>query len=65
MTDTGREEPEERETHHSNPIALQALDRMARAHKRGTGCHLTAEMVRALGFTFLAEIWDDDEDATP
>ena len=36
-----------------------ALNRMKRAHERGTGCNLTAEMIQALGVTFLAERWDE------
>lgn len=42
-----------------NEAAHEALDRMRRAHERGTGCRLTAEMIAALGLTFLAEIWSD------
>lgn len=40
--------------------ADKALDRMKRAHERGTGCHLTAEMIRGLGLTFLAQTWNED-----
>lgn len=49
--------------------AQDALNRMHRAARRGTGCHLTAEMIAALSLTFLAEIWADDDprkkDPTP
>jgi hydroxymethylpyrimidine/phosphomethylpyrimidine kinase len=37
--------------------AHDALNRMKRAHARGTGCHLTAYMIASLGLTFLAEAW--------
>jgi len=40
--------------------AHRAFDRMRRAHERGTGCHLTAEMIAALGITFLGEVWAQD-----
>ena len=41
--------------------AHEALNRMKRASERGTGCHLTADMIRALGITALAELWGDDD----
>lgn len=41
-------------------VLRAALDRMKRAASRGTGCHLTAEMMRSLKLTFLAEIWSDE-----
>lgn len=40
-------------------LAHDALDRMRRAERRGTGCHLTAEMIQALGLTFLGEVWNE------
>ena len=41
----------------------QALRRMRRASERGTGCHLTAEMIDALSSSTLAEWWSNlDED---
>lgn len=40
--------------------AHDALDRMHRAHQRGTGCRLTAEMIAALGVTFLGQTWGED-----
>ena len=46
-----------------NVLANQALDRMRRAHIRGTGCHLTAEMIVALGVTFLGERWEEKSTA--
>lgn len=45
--------------------AHAALDRMRRAHARGTGCHLTAEMIRDLGLTFLGETWGEEGDCEP
>lgn len=47
-----------------NHLAQDALNRMARAERRGTGCHLTAEMIEALNVTFLAEIWSDADPRT-
>lgn len=37
--------------------ADDAFDRMKRAHSRGTGCTLTAEMIRALSVTIVGDIW--------
>lgn len=34
-----------------------ALNRMRRAHARGTGCYLTAEMIHSLSVTTIAEMW--------
>lgn len=36
-----------------------ALLRMKRAHERGTGCHLTAEMLQALSVTLVGEWWSE------
>lgn len=41
--------------------AQDAINRMGRAHQRGTGCHLTAEMVRSLSLTIVAEWWNDHD----
>jgi hypothetical protein len=41
--------------------AHAALDRLKRAHDRGTGCHLTAEMIRGLGLTSIATTWTDQD----
>lgn len=38
-----------------------ALNRMRRAYERGTGCHLTREMIDSLGLTILAQIWNEDD----
>lgn len=40
--------------------AQDALDRMARAHARGTGCHLTAEMIQSLGVSMIGQMWAED-----
>ena len=34
-----------------------ALARLMRAHMRGTGCHMTGEMVDAMALTVVAEWW--------
>jgi hypothetical protein len=44
-----------------NTAAQDALNRMRRAHDRGTGCHLTAEMIAGLGTTFLAQTWEEED----
>lgn len=38
-----------------------ALNRMRRAHRRGTGCHLTAEMLHAMSVSFIGEIWEEPD----
>lgn len=38
--------------------ANDALNRMKRAFARGTGCHLTAEMINALAVTTVGEMWE-------
>lgn len=40
--------------------AHDALNRMKRAHDRGTGCHLTRDMIASLYLTFFGEVWDSD-----
>ncbi len=44
-----------------NDPMQDALTRMKRAHDRGTGCHLTAEMIAGLGLTFLAQTWNEPD----
>jgi hypothetical protein len=39
-----------------------ALDRMKRAHERGTGCHLTADMIQSLSVSVVGHLWDQDKD---
>lgn len=36
--------------------AQDALNRLSRAMRRGTGCHLTADMVSGLSITLVGEI---------
>lgn len=45
--------------------AHDALDRMERARKRGTGCCLTAEMIAALALTFLGETMGQPRPTNP
>jgi len=44
--------------------AQDALDRMKRAYQRGTGCHLTAEMIAALNCSIVGQMWDEERPAT-
>lgn len=41
--------------------AHDALNRMRRAHDRGTGCHLTADMIRSLGVTLIGQMWGEED----
>ena len=41
--------------------AHDALNRMRRAAARGTGCHLTADMIASLALTFLGQAWEEDD----
>ncbi len=45
----------------ADDLAQDALNRLCRAEKRGTGCHLTAEMVAALGITHIGQIWQQPD----
>jgi hypothetical protein len=45
--------------------AQDELDRMHRAHGRGTGCYLTAEMIQSLALTAIGEIWSDERPTAP
>jgi hypothetical protein len=45
--------------------AQDALDRMRRAHQRGSGCYLTAEMIQSLALTFIGELWSDERPKPP
>lgn len=36
-----------------------AFNRMKRAYDRGTGCHLSADMITALSVTIIGSIWDE------
>lgn len=48
-------------TEEDNFIKLSdlALLRMRRAHRNGTGCHLTPEMISALSISLIGEWWDN------
>ena len=41
--------------------AQQALNKMRRAHSRGTGTRLTQEEVRSLSLTLIGEMWEQDD----
>lgn len=41
--------------------AHDAFDRMKRASDRGTGCHLTKEMIQSLSLTFIADTWSQPD----
>jgi hypothetical protein len=41
--------------------AQNAVNKMRRAHKRGTGCHLTAEEIFSLSLTHIGEAWEEDD----
>ncbi len=40
-------------------LIQDALNRMKRAHDRGTGCHLTAEMIEALAVSSIGQTWSE------
>jgi hypothetical protein len=37
------------------------LNKMARAHKRGTGCRLTADDIHALSVTMIGQWWSQPD----
>lgn len=39
--------------------ANKALDKMRRAHKQGTGCYLTREMIQSLHLTIIGQMWSE------
>ena len=41
--------------------AHDALNKMRRAHQRGTGCRLTAEQIHSLSVTRIGELWADKD----
>jgi len=49
----------------TDPIsaAHDALDRLKRACDRGTGCHLTADMIHGLSVTMVGQMWDEERPA--
>lgn len=54
---------QEDEQHHNKTFgpAHDALNRMRRAYERGTGCHLTAEMIQVLNLTVIGAMWAEDD----
>lgn len=52
----------DKSTERWDTVARAALARMRLAHKRGTGCYLSAEMIQCLALTFLGEAWEDVAD---
>jgi hypothetical protein len=38
-------------------VAQDVLNKMARAHKRGSGCRLTADEIHALSVTMIGQWW--------
>lgn len=45
--------------------AHDALERMRRAAERGTGCHLTAEMIQSLAVSSIGQIWSEEDPRKP
>ncbi len=41
--------------------AQDALNRMRRAHERGTGCYLTRAMIESLALSKIGELWAQDD----
>lgn len=41
--------------------AQDALNKMARAHRRGTGCHLTADEIHSLSVTLIGQWWEQPD----
>jgi len=41
--------------------AHTALNKMARAERRGTGCHLTAAEIQSLALSRIGELWCQDD----
>lgn len=42
-----------------------ALNKMRRAHERGTGCHLTADEIRSMSVSLIGQIWSEDDPRHP
>lgn len=42
-------------------LAQDALNKMARAQRRGTGCHLTANEIKSLYLTTIGELWSQPD----
>jgi len=47
--------------HDQLSLTHDALNRMKRASERGTGCHLTAEMIADLETTIIGQMWTEEE----
>lgn len=45
--------------------AQDALNKMRRAHLRGTGCHLSAEEIASLALSTIGELWSQDDPRGP
>ena len=45
--------------------AQDALNKMARANKRGTGCKLSADEIMSLSLTTIGELWSQDDPRKP
>lgn len=41
--------------------AHEALERLRRASDRGTGCHLTADMIASLELTIVGQMWREHD----
>jgi hypothetical protein len=41
--------------------AQNALNKMRRARKRGTGCRLTAEEIFSLSLTHIGQMWEQED----
>lgn len=61
MTPMPKTTPEEVARPWLNDPLQDALNRMRRAHERGTGCNLTAAMIQGLALSFLAETWGEPD----
>lgn len=45
--------------------AHDALNKMQRAHRRGTGTHLTREEVQSLALTIIGDLWGQPDPRKP
>jgi hypothetical protein len=43
-------------------VVQDVLNKMARAHKRGTGCRLTADEIHALSVTMIGQWWGQPDE---
>jgi hypothetical protein len=49
------------ELYEGDNIVQDLLNRMARAHKRGTGLHISADELHALSVTMIGQWWSQDD----